>query len=69
MATNSSQESKVHTKGSDIGTSFTGYPENSKITFFIVLKESRLMDCPYTKLAFHSRDQRRSLKECASKSL
>lgn len=58
----------MNTEGTDISTSFTADPENTKVSIIIELVELALMNCPDTKLALDCRNQWWALEESTSKS-
>ena len=59
----------MNTHGSDVSSSFTGDPEDSKSLLVVVFEQVRLVDGSDTKLTFDSGDQWRSLEHGASKRL
>lgn len=58
----------MNTEGTDISTSFTADPENTKVSIIIELVKLALMDCPDAKLALDCRNQRWALEESTGKS-
>ena len=59
----------MNTHGSDVSSSFTGDPEDSKTLLVVVLEQVRLVDGSYTELTFDSGDQWRSLEHGAGERL
>lgn len=68
MRANTKKKSKMNTEGTDISTSFTADPENTKVPIIVELVELALMDCPDAKLALDCRNQRWALEESTGES-
>ena len=69
MTANTEKEAKMYAKCPDVSTGLTRDPEHSEVALFIELQQLRFMDGAYTKLPFHSRDERGSLEESSCKGL
>jgi len=63
VRTYTEEEPKMNAKGANIGTSFAGHPENTKVAVVIEFEEPGVVNSPYTKLSFDSRYEGRSLEE------
>jgi hypothetical protein len=69
VTANAENEAEMYAECPDISTGLTRDPEHTEVTLFIELQQLRFMDGAYTKLPFHSRYKRRSLKEGSRKGL
>ena len=69
MTANTENEAEMYAEGPNVSTGLTRDPEHSKVALFIKLQQLRFMNSAYTKLAFHSRDERRALEEGPRKGL
>lgn len=63
MCTDTEEEPKVNAKGSNIGASFAGHPEDTEVTVVIEFEKLGVVNGPYTELSFDSRYEGRSLEE------
>ncbi len=63
MTANTEKEAEMYAKCPDVSTGLTRDPEHSEVALFIELQQLRFMNGAYTKLSFHSRNERRSLEE------
>ena len=55
----------MDTKGTDVGTSFAGDPEDTHVTLLVVIEELALIDGSDSKLLLNGGDQRRALEDRA----
>jgi hypothetical protein len=69
VGTDTEEETKVNTESTDVGTSLTADPEDTKVTLVIELVELALVDGTDTELTLDSRDERRTLEERTSQGL
>jgi len=69
VTANTKKEAKMYTECPDVSTGLARDPENSEVALFIELQQLRFMNGAYTKLPFHSRDERRTLEEGSCKGL
>jgi hypothetical protein len=60
------QKTEMHTKRSDVSTSFARDPEYRELTIVVEFDEFALVDCAYSQLSLDSGDERWSLEDCAS---
>jgi uncharacterized protein YvpB len=69
VRTDTKEEPKVNAKGSNIGASFAGHPEDAKVAVIIELEELGVVNSPYTELSLDSRYEGRSLEECTGQGI
>lgn len=69
VRTNTKEETKVHAKSSDIGTSLTADPEDTQVAVIVEFDELALVDGSDTELTLNGRDQRRTLEQSTSEGL
>jgi hypothetical protein len=69
VGTDTEEETKVNTESTDVGTSLTADPEDTKVTLVIELVQLALVDGTDTELTLDSRDERRTLEERTSQGL
>jgi len=69
VTANAEKEAEMYAECPDVSTGLTRDPEHSEVALFIELQQLRFMNGAYTKLPFHSRDERRTLEEGSRKGL
>jgi hypothetical protein len=69
VTANAEKEAEMYAECPDVSTGLTRDPKHSEVAFFIELQQFRFMNGAYTKLPFHSRDERRTLEEGSRKGL
>lgn len=69
VAADTEEETQVDAEGSDVGTSLTADPEDTKVSVIVELDELGLVDGSDTELTLDGRDQRRTLEQSAGEGL
>jgi hypothetical protein len=69
VSTDTEEQTQVDTEGTDIGTSLTADPEDTKVALIVELVQLALVDGTDTELTLDGRDQGRTLEESTSEGL
>jgi hypothetical protein len=69
VGTDTKEETQVNTESTDVGTSLTADPEDTKVTLVVELVELALVDGTDTELTLDGRDERGTLEERTSQGL
>ena len=69
MGTNTKQQTKVDTEGTDVGTSLAADPEDTEVTLVVKLIQLALVDGTDTELTLHSGNERGTLEQGTAEGL
>jgi hypothetical protein len=65
VSTNAEQQTQVHTKGPDVGTSFARDPKDRQLSVIVELEKFAFVNGPYSQLSLDSRNEWWSLEKRA----
>lgn len=69
VSADTKEETKMHTKGTDVGSGLAADPEDTEVAVIVELNELALVDCSDSKLTLDSGDQGGALEESAGQGL
>jgi hypothetical protein len=69
VSADTKEETKMHAKGTDVGSGLAADPEDTEVAVIVELNELALVDCSDSELALDSGDQGGALEESAGQGL